>query len=354
MTTELAEPQTPSVARSAAVPTALAKPRKSRAWLYFTITVALLIVAALFAGYWYAQNTLKSELAASMASLDKAVADARQIESKSVQEIRVLQEQMAALSASNQTAANEQRRALAELDGINARVDNAVAAVSRAAQAQPSALALKLEEVQFLLTQADERLSFGGDPANAIKALKLAQASLLNINDLSYAGFLPEIEAAIAALRALNAPNRSALAADLAQALVDADGLRLAAIASNTDATGSWRSQLRSELSRYFRIEREGARDSARGLSEAELIAQIKAALRLARLAVLSGDQPTWQAALEGIDPLLAEFDRSGENAARLRNQLARWQGVALNPDAPTLTALVERFTQLKTLAQEP
>lgn len=318
-------------------------------WL--AIAVMGLIVAALFGGYWWAQQRAAAQLDAARASVTSALAQAELISARNEQRVSAMEAQLKAMQSAAAVAQTEQRDALARLDGISARVDTAVAAVSRAAQAQPSALTLKLDEVQFLLTQADERLSFAGDAVAASRALTLARSSLSAIEDASYAGFIAEIDSAQAALKASQPLDRAALAEEIGQSIAAADALRLTASAATEDAVVTWRSQLRQTLGHYFRIEREGAQAAARGLSEAELIAQIKAALRLARLSVLSADQTTYIAALSGIQPLLAEFDLRAEQPARLNQQLKRWQQLNLISDAPALTGLVERFVRLKDLS---
>jgi len=328
--------------------TALARPKRRGPWLLLGLLV--LIVASASAGFYWASKRSEAQFGAARAELELLIKRASAAAALADTRLTQTEDRMAALEAARVITESAQTQAIARVEGLSARVDSAISAVSRATQAQPSSLSLKLDDVQFLLSQAHIRLSLAGDGSSALKALKLARANLLGVSDPSYLGFVADIDAAISELVSARPLDRGALGAEIETAIIDADQLRLRGPARAAEATETWRSRLRATLDRYFVIEREGARAAARGLSEAELVSQIKAGLRLARLAALSADQATFNAALAGLSPLLLEFDAQLEARIQLAKQLARWQKTELNTRAPALGALVERFARLKTL----
>jgi uroporphyrin-III C-methyltransferase len=231
-----------------------------------------------------------------------------------------------------------------EVLGISERAASLEDALARLARSRrEGAQTLQLDEIEFLLQLAAERLELFGDTAAADRALVLAAASIDAINDPVYAGLRQTLGQELARLRALPADPRPLLRAEIAdlQRLLPT----LPALGSAVEADDVAPSRLRSLLDSVVTIRRID--DAGTALSPLEQSARKSALvlqLSLAQVALEHDDAGAWALAL---DNALAMFDRQFDPGAqptataRLRLQALRNANVA-PPDLSLGAALQE------------
>jgi uroporphyrin-III C-methyltransferase len=213
-----------------------------------------------------------------------------------------------------------------EVLGISERAASLEDALARLARSRrEGAQTLQLDEIEYLLQLAAERLELFGDTAAADRALTLAAASIDAINDPVYAGLRQTLAQELSRLRALPADLRPLLRAEIA----DLQGLlpTLPPLGSEAEAADDAPSRLRGLLDSLVTIRRID--DAGTALSPLERSARKSALvlqLSLAQVALEHADAAAWALAL---DNALSMFDRQFEPGART-TATARQRLVAL------------------------
>ena len=205
---------------------------------------------------------------------------------------------------------------------------------------------LRLDEVELLLTLAQQRLRLAGDLVGAIRATELARGVLASQTDPQLLDLRQTLDQELVALRALP-PNPAAQAAGELDALeavlptLEAQavtGTRKPSDAGSlrelVDALVQVRSSEQAEL--LAPADREGGR------------AVLALELALARTALARGDQPAFRAGLLRVDGWLARLYPDGPVLRERRARLRRLGTLVLAYDLPVAGSTLQQLQDLR------
>jgi uroporphyrin-3 C-methyltransferase len=209
--------------------------------------------------------------------------------------------------------------------------------------------ALRLDEVELLLTIAQQRLQLSGDLAGAIRASELADGVLSTQRDPELVDLRQTLAQELAALRALPASPRVAAGGELDVLEAMLPRLR------GGDALGVGRAQSASEgqslqrlLDSLVQVRRTGGQDllspADRGAGETALALDIG----LARSALASADQAAFRRALTRIDAWLRRLYADGPLLRERRARLARLRTLELGYQLPIAGATLRQLQMLR------
>jgi uroporphyrin-3 C-methyltransferase len=205
---------------------------------------------------------------------------------------------------------------------------------------------LRLDEVELLLTLAQQRLRLAGDLTGALRATELAQGVLASQNDPQLLDLRQTLDQELGALRALP-PNPGALAAgelDALEAVLPTLEAQAVAGTRKPSDTGSLR-------------ELVGALVQVRSSDDAELLAPAdreggRAALglelALLRAALSRGDQPGFRAGLQRVDGWLVKLYPDSPVLRERRARLKRLGGLTLSYDLPVAGSTLQQLQDLR------
>lgn len=234
-----------------------------------------------------------------------------------------------------------------ELLGLGERsrhLEDAVANLAESRQAGRDALAMN--EAEFLLQQAQERLRLFHDAAAAITAYRLADSALASAEDPVFASVRQGIEAERQALEASRPLDVAAAIATLERVRGALARLPLPQPEETPAASGpSWR----AFLSRFVRISHGRGEEAQVGERASGLTRSLVSLdLRSAEAALFARDPAAWKAALaRARSGLAAGFDAG---AAPVRQALADLDQLAAAPMAPQLPELGAALRELRNL----
>lgn len=217
--------------------------------------------------------------------------------------------------------------------------------------------ALAMNEAEFLLQQAKERLGLFRDAQAAIVAYRLADSALAAAEDPVFASVRQSIGAELQALEASRPVETRAALATLERLRGELSSMPLPR-ASAEEPAAQPVSRWRAFLQQFVRI-RHGAERDSFGDRDVALARSLCALdLRMAEAALFSRDADAWKAALQrarsGLD---AGFDKG---APAVKAALADLDRLAAAPFAPALPELGNALKELRnlratrTLAQPP
>ena len=209
--------------------------------------------------------------------------------------------------------------------------------------------AVRLDEVELLLTLAQQRLQLAGDLPGAVRATELAEGVLSSQRDPALLDLRQTLAQELSALRAMP-ENPAALAAGELDALeavlpkLSAGGALGSGVPTTTAVTGSGLQRLLSSL---VQVRRSGEQDllspADRGAGEAALSLDIA----LARTALARADEAAFRHSLARIDGWLQRLYREGPLLRERRQRLKKLRELALSYKLPiagsTLQQLQER-----------
>lgn len=204
--------------------------------------------------------------------------------------------------------------------------------------------ALRLDEAELVLSQAQQRLVLAHDSQGALRAYALAEGLLAAVNEPVYINLRQSLAQELAALRALPPDARAAAAGEL-DAL---DALLATLPADDIDASATLAKA--STLDRLFSPFVQLRRSDERRLAppeRANAFAALQVEITLARAALERRDQIGFRQALVRIDGWLARL--YGDHAA-LRTPRARLHTLSETPLAPELPTLGSTLAQLRAL----
>jgi uncharacterized protein HemX len=203
-----------------------------------------------------------------------------------------------------------------------------------------SSAELDLDEVDYVLRLAQERLALFADPQAADRALAIADRHIAAMNDPMYIGLRRELSAARQELSLLNLPDYPALERklDLLQSSLAAlrfKGENVTAGQPAGSGESGWWARIRNAFSGLVTVRRSTADENEFPvLADQELIRQrVWLELEAARLAILRRQQQAYSAALE-----------------RLSDNVQRW----FDPTAPGWQAAMDILGELKPLDIAP
>jgi uroporphyrin-3 C-methyltransferase len=211
--------------------------------------------------------------------------------------------------------------------------------------------AMALNEAEFILQLAGERLALFRDASGTLAAYQLADSALASAEDPLFANVRQTIRAEMQAIEAARPMQTRATLKTLGELRARVLDLPLKSAPDATSASdpgASGRSRLGELLSRFVRIRHDDTR-SAFALRDARLTRSLAALdLRAAEAALFVRDQEEFSDALKrartGVD---AVFDT---NTPAVREVLASIDRLAATPLAPALPELGTALSELRNL----
>lgn len=209
--------------------------------------------------------------------------------------------------------------------------------------------AMALNEAEFILQLAGERLALFRDASGALAAYRLADSALAAAEDPLFASVRQTISAEIQALDAAKPMQTRATLTTLADLRAALIHLPLKSNpASKPESSAAPRSRLREILDQFVHISHDDAGAALTVRNEQLTRSLIAIDLRAAEAALFSRDQEGFDAALKrarsGID---AVFDT---DATSVRDGLAVLDQLAATPLAPALPELGTALSELRNL----
>ena len=288
-------------------------------WLLLTIAVTL---AALFAWTSWSRYRLNVE---PIVDIGPEALDARLLQVEAaVQSLRHGQESL------NQKVTDARARTgllRDEVLAVTQRASLLEDSVGQSASARGDGVAaLRLDEVELLLTLAQQRLRLAGDLAGAVRATELAQGVLASQRDPALLDLRQSLDQELAALRALPQAPIAFAAGELDALQAALHRLESGASLSTGKAERTPADGLRRLLSSFVQVRRSGSQDllspADRSAGETALMLEIT----LAQSALVNADQIAFRRALSRIE---AWLQRLYADAPALRERRARLAGLA-------------------------
>jgi uroporphyrin-3 C-methyltransferase len=248
------------------------------------------------------------------------------------------QDESAAWTRSIQAALENNQTRLA---GAEARL------ATLSARSMSSSAELDLDEIDYLLRLAQERLQLFADAKTADRALELADAHIAAFDNPMYAGLRRELSRARQELALLNPPD----ARVLNQKLDTLQGALASMPFRGEKSTGEpleeatepgWWARIRAAFSGLVTVRRSAEDDSGTPvLADQEVVRQGSwLQLELARYAVIRRDQQAYDAALERFSGNLQRwFEPSSQGWQQAMNLLPELQSVDIAPTMPDISA---------------
>lgn len=207
--------------------------------------------------------------------------------------------------------------------------------------------ALAMNEAEFLLQQAKERLGLFRDAQAAIVAYRLADSALAAAEDPVFASVRQSIGAELQALEASRPVETRAALATLERLRGELAGMPQPRVASSAPAAEP-ASRWRAFLDQFVRI-RHGAQRDSFGDRDVALARSLCALdLRMAEAALFARDAEAWKSALQRARAgLEAGFD---VDAQPVKAALADLDRLAAAPLAPALPELGNALKELRNL----
>jgi len=236
--------------------------------------------------------------------------------------------------------------ALEESQARLAAVDERLKNLS--ARSAESSTELELEELDYLLRMAQERLQLFGDTRTADRALRLADQQVQSFDNPMFIGLRREITAARQALTAADLPDMVALSAELDKVQESIAGLPFLASGNNGDPQASnagpevhWWDRLKNALSGLVTVRRIDENELAiPALADQQALRQ-RAWLELeqARLAALRREQDIYQASLAQAGETIDRwFDNDDAQVKLALTSIAALSQRNVNPELPDIS----------------
>jgi uroporphyrin-3 C-methyltransferase len=315
-------------------------PANRGAALALLIAVAALVLAAfavwraiaLERGQGAAESALRNETSSRLDELARASEQRKR-------ELDAMRTRLADADSVNKSVREE----LLTLGERSRHLEDAVA--NLAEQRLTGRDALALNEAEFLLQLAQERLGLFYDAQAALAAYKLADSALASAEDPVFASVRQTIGAEIRALEAAKPLETQATidALEKVRASLATLPAKSDPRASNAPAT----SRFAEFVQQFVRVRSDGGElPGSRDLDLARSLAAID--LRAAEAALIARDPAAYTAALSRVRASLANaFD---PNAPALKNDLAELDRLAAAPLAPALPDLGSALRELRNL----
>jgi uroporphyrin-3 C-methyltransferase len=306
-------------------PTPSTPRRLQWAWIMLPVVIVVFAVAGWGGWRWWLAHA---------AERDRVASEQRQHWDALDQTLDTLRRDQRATSERVQDAAATNRVLRDEMLGLGQR--NALLEDTVSKLADPNrhgAQALRLDEVELLLSQGQQRLAIAGDLNGARRAYALAAGALAGIDDPAFLNLRQSLVQERNALDALGPGPQDSLAAELERFVGQLDTLP----AQATDAAGDSRSWWQKVLAPLVQVrpssgnvlvarsERIGAKDS------------LQIEISLARAALERGDADAWKQALARVDVWLTRLWPDTPELRQRHAELAKLQRAPLRPALPEL-----------------
>lgn len=233
-----------------------------------------------------------------------------------------------------------------ELLGIGQRAALMEDTLSRLADPdRHGAQSLRLDEVEFLLSVAAQRLDLAGDLDGARRAYGLAAGLLDGIDDPAWLSLRQTLAQERAALDALGEDPRVVAAGRLEALEAALSALPERAVASPDTPVPAWWRRL---LSRVVEARPTAGETMAAPGDRAPALAALRLELTLARAALERGDRDGFAAALQRAQAwVLRLWPESPQREAAIRT-LQDLQAQPLRPELPVLGSTLEQLRRLR------
>ncbi len=310
-------------------------PVRSRVAWRVVLAVLVLASAALAALAWQRQHDLRQSQA--------VAADADRQRLAALEErVDGLRRDQRAQTARLQQAEATNRLLREELIGLGQRAALVEDSVQRLANPEfDAARALRLDEVELLLAQGQQRLLLSGDADGARRAYALAAQLLDGIADPAWLDLRQALAQERAALEALGDDPRAVAAGRLEAFAAALPTLPREPAAAPGPAP--WWSQAMARLVEVRPSADAAAVDPA---DRAAAMAALQLELTLAQAAIARGDRPAHRAALARIDAWLLRLWPASGLRARQRQALQALREQPLVLELPTLGSTLAQLRQ--------
>lgn len=347
------------------------KPRRSGAGLAFLAFLVSLGALALAAWIWWQDNTSRgeterravaefarlqaadSELSLKLNQLRDAVdaaldADDGEAFDALAQRMTEDRQRMTQFESSLQEQLALSRSLQAATEALQGRLLAAEAALSGMSSRELDAGGeLDLNEVDYLLRLANERLKLFADPVAADQALEVADMHLAAMDNPMYLGVRRDIATARRELAGVNLPDALDLAnrldaLQLSVASLEFPGNEPASPAAAEPADEGWWERLKATFSGLVTVRRSSAEESQRiSLEDKDLIRQrVWLQLEIAHLAMMRRDQQAFDHALRRVEETVgAWFDPESAGTSAMLDGLAELAEANIEVDVPDITA---------------
>lgn len=298
------------------------RPRRGGALAILALLLALVALAGVAFGawQWWQWRQHRNDASASVAQLQKQVADLRQ-------SVAAGQQQDEAMAKARQGVQADQRAVQQQVAGLSGRVDNLDTAVAAIARHQRDGReAMLLDQAGMLLRMGGQRYALFHDAGGAIKALALADQTLAAVHDPALAGVRRTLDAERKALAAAHPATRAAdlaTLADLRASIATLPLKPLDADAAKSSDEGFW-SRVWHALSTAVVIRRDDG--SMQSVADARLTRKLAALdVAEAQAARLAWDAPASRAALQRVAKALdSAFDADDAGVRKARADVER------------------------------
>lgn len=303
--------------------------RNSRSWLF----VALVALLALGLGGWRGWNWWQAREAARQTRLDIAEQRVAALEAR----IEALRRDLRAQSQRIQDGAATNRVLRDEVLGLGQRGALLEDTVAKLADSRRSgAQALRLDEVELLLSQAGQRLQVADDAEGARRAYALAAGALDGIDDPRLLNLKQALAQERAAADALGVGTQATTARKLAAFRAR---LRILPARPAETARPAWQ-RLISPLVEVRPSQQTTLDPAQRTAAQAALDLQ----LGLAQAALERGDDAGFDRALAAADAWLPRLWPASPALARCRAELKALQAAPLRDAAPVLGSTLQQL----------
>ena len=314
------------------------RPRRGGAfaWTLLLVLVAVLALGAYAAWRWNATRAADAQVAA---------AERLRVEALE-QRMDALRRDQRAQAARLQQAEATNRLLREELIGLGQRAALLDETVQKLADpATDAGQALRLDEVELLLAQGQQRLLLAGDLAGARRAYALAAQLLDGIVDHARLDLRQALAQERAALDALGEDPASAVARRLDAFAAALPALPQRPAPASTDSV--WWDRV---LSRLVQVRPSGGTEVLAPDERLAGVAALQLELGLARVAIERRDAQAWRAALGRVDGWVLRLWPESPGRAARRADLRALQA---HPLAPQLPALGSTLSQLRRLGED-
>jgi uroporphyrin-3 C-methyltransferase len=352
-------------------------------WLAMLLAAAALLLAAWM--WWQGDQSARQQQQAlqdqqqqyldELKRLESSLAAAQDASSRQSSELGSgLQQRLQALEAAQNAGADFRsettawtRSAQAALEESQARLNSLDEKLrTLSARSAESDTELELEEIDYLLRMAQERLELFGDTRTADRALQLADQQVLAFDNPMFIALRRDIAAARRALAAADVPDMVTLGAELDGVQDSLSQLPFRSgseqAATTNDSAGEtvdlpWWERLKNTLSGLVTVRRVADDELAMPVLADQLALRQRAWLQIeqARLAALSREQSIYQDSLAQAEATIRRWFTADDPQVKLAiSSLQSLQQRNIDPPMPDISAPWNTLRSLRNAGLSP
>ncbi|MET0580962.1 MAG: uroporphyrinogen-III C-methyltransferase [Pseudoxanthomonas sp.] len=312
-------------------------PRRGSTGLIVTL-LALLLLGLLGWRGWAMWQTRENHARASAAEAEQRIGALEQRIDALRRDQRAQTQRILDAAATNRVLRDEvlglsQRGALLE-DSVSKLAD----------PTRHGAQALRLDEVELLLSQAQQRLAIADDLDGARRAYTLAEGALQGIDDPRLLNLRQALAQERAALDTLGSGPHAAIARRLDAFAKGLDRLSERAPAAGTRSQAAWQ----RVLSPLVDVRRTTSKTVIAPTERAAGQAALQVELTLARAALERDDAAAFRAGVARMDAWLTRLWPDSAALRQRRDELKKLGAAPLQPSLPVLGSTLEQLRQLR------